>query len=161
MKISYTTLTSKRKAIIVGAAGGIAFFIYYALGQRPPNYITPLNPVGMILFFPAIGAMGAFAAGEWKKASRAARYGACAGATTGAMASLTLIILHNYVKYIHGSAIDFSALLHDLPYYVLAGLMLTAMIAAVTLAMGAAGAFVFSCMAQFVDTTVHFSRYRR
>jgi hypothetical protein len=148
-------------AITIGAIGGIAFFIYYMAGQRPPNYITPLNPVGMVLFFPAVGAMGAFAAGEWKKASRAARYGGWAGATTGAMASLTLIILHNYAKYIHGSAIDFSALLRDLPYYILAGVMLTAMIAAVALAMGAAGAFVFSCMAQFIDTTVHFSRYRR
>jgi hypothetical protein len=79
MKILFTALSKKHKAIIVGATGGIAFFIYYARGQRPPNYITQLNPAGVLLFFFAIGAMGAFAAGEWKKAASAARYGAWAG----------------------------------------------------------------------------------
>ena len=161
MKIPIANLSSKQKTIIVGAIGGIAFFIYYALGQRPPNYITPLNPVGVLLFFLVIGAMGAFAAGELKKATRAARYGAWAGAITGAMASVTLIILHNYAKYIDSPSINFSALPGELLYYVVTGGMLTAMIAAVTLALGAAGAFVFSCVAQFVDTTVHFKRYRR
>lgn len=161
MKISISALSSRQKAILVGMIGGTAFFICYALGQRPPNYVTPLNPVGLLLFFPVIGALGAFAAGELGKAVPAARYGAWAGAITGAMASVTLIILHNYARHIHGSAIDFSGLLRDLLYYVIMGGMLTAMIAAITLALGAAGAFVFSCVAQFVDTIVHFERYRR
>ncbi len=151
----------EQMALIVGAIGGIAFFIYYASGQRPPNYITPLNPAGVLLFFLVIGAMGAFAAGELKKAAIAARYGAWAGAVTGAMASVTLVILHNYAKYIQGPAIDFSALFRDLSYYVIMGVMLTAVIAAVTLAIGAAGAFVFSCVAQFADTAVHFRQHRR
>jgi hypothetical protein len=77
------------------------------------------------------------------------------------MASLTLLILHNYAKYIHGSAIDFSALLRDLPYYILAGGVFTVIIAMVTLALGIAGAFVFSRTAQFADTIVHFKRHRR
>jgi hypothetical protein len=161
MKIFFTARSKKHKAIIVGIIGGIVFFIYYALGQRPPNYITPLNPVGVLLFFLVIGAMGAFAAGEWKKAANAATYGAWAGAITGALASVTLIILHNYVKYIDSPSINFSALPGEFLYYVVTGGILTAMIAVVTLALGAVGAFVFSCGAQIVDTSVHFKRYRR
>jgi hypothetical protein len=161
MKVSLDALSNRHKAIIVGVIGGIAFFVYYAMGQRPPNYIAPLNPVGVLLFFLAIGAMGAFAAGEWKKAFRAVRYGAWAGAITGAMASVTLIILHNYANPIQGSAVNFSTLFGFSLYYLVFGAMLTVMIAAVTLALGAAGAFVFSCVAQLVDTAMHFKRYRR
>jgi hypothetical protein len=161
MKMSFIALSNRHKAILIGVIGGITYSGYYALKQFPPYYLPSLFPLGEFLFFLLIGAMGAFAAGEFNKATRAARYGAWAGVTAGVMLSVILIILHNYAKHINGSGIDFSPLLGYLEYYVVVGGMLTAMIAAVTLALGAAGAFVFSCIAQFVDTTVHFRQHRR
>lgn len=157
----YDLNSPRMRAVIVGAIGGITFFVYYALGQRPPNYITPLNPVGVLLFFLAIGAMGACATGEWRKATRAARYGALAGAVTGALSSITLIILHNYAKYIHGLSIDFSALFRDLTEYIILGPMATAMIAIATMVLGAVGGIALSLVMQFFDTIIHFGRYRR
>lgn len=155
----------KRKkyiAMAAGVIGGCGFFIFYLLGQRPPNYITPLNPLGMLIFILVIGAIGAFLTGEWSKATQAARYGALSGAVVGVIISLTLLILHNYAKYIQDTSINFSALLRDLPYYILmGGILSTLIIAAVTLVMGAAGAFAFSCIAQFVDTIMQFKQHRR
>jgi hypothetical protein len=144
--VSSFRLTWWQKATIVGVIGGIAFFVYYKLGQQPPYYITPLNPLGVLLFFLLTGAIGAiFATGEWKKVETAATAGAVAGFVTGTISAVTLVILNNIYL------IGLSGMLHDWLYYLIFGGYFTVVIAVITMIIGALGGIIFSLAVRLID----------